>query len=597
MQNDWLDNFIFIIMCFGCSSCSKALSKLSQKKKVIANLIIITMLVSSAPYIYMTILNQTISEPFFAECLDARYTRKMNYTSFCVDREDNTRLSCMLNIPPSIATKKHVLVIGSMTPIGISLVSELKQRQIPYVEIKGRTQLDLNQMITYDVLRSVEYNLIFICLEHLDDPSYLLAFIRRLKIPTYTFSKEFSIPETIIIDSPKIIGPQYLSFHNDLLNVIVSRCELNENPSVNYANELLVGSKSAANYLVEKFLPYITGETDDYPRAVMIPARTSTEKLFETIAAKYPKCDIQLNGNKVLGKIDPDIEDGVDFATNQFTATDEVYLSLVFVANELDVTTDNMNKQLGWLDAYLKRYPSTPLEVIVVLLTHSRGIGVIYPGQHIKPHVKVIIVPFDQSKSEETNPEFLMRNVGIRRASGQFIVAANSDVLVPISLLDAARRREFNTISLIRTEIHPISFPYDQAVTKFLPQGGTQQIYSWTNPWKEVSHNKENHGVLQGCHRKIWETIGGYAEGPWYSQVDVAFLIEFPVITEKTLIQRFFGAYNFVEQRALSGSGFPNIKKITEQAVCKGVSPKKLVGVRQKNWGEVNKKLKIEMFV
>ncbi|EAY13343.1 hypothetical protein TVAG_164530 [Trichomonas vaginalis G3] len=545
----------------------------------------------------MSILNQTISDPFVAECLDNRYSRRMNYTSFCVDRDDPSRLSCILNIAPPIAKKKHVLVVGSTTPIGYSLVSELKELNIPYVEIKGKSHIDLNQMASYDVLRSVDYRLAFLCLEQLEDPAFLLAFIRRIKVPTYTFSKDLAIPETILVDSPKIVGPQYLSFHNDLLNVIVSRCALTENPSVNEPNEYLVGSKSAAKYITEKLYPYIIGETDDYPRAIMIPARTDTEKLFETIAYKYPKCDLTLNGKRVLGKLDPEVEDGVDFAAKQLIPTEEIYLSIVFVTNELDFTTDNMNKQLAWLDNYVKRYPATPIEVIIVLLTHSRGVGVIFPGKYIKPHVKVIIVPFDQSKSEETNPEYLMRNVGIRRASGEFIICANTDVLIPISLLDAARRKEFSNIALIRSEMKPIYLSYEQAMAKFLSEGATQQIYSWFNPWKEIGSNKETHGVLQGCHRKVWEAVGGYAEGPWCSDVDTAFVVEFPVITEKTFIQRFFGAFKYVDQKKLVGGGFPNVKKITEQSVCKGVSPKKLIGVATKNWGDVNKKLKIETYV
>lgn len=572
----------------------KTMSNITQKRRLIVSIVIGISLIALAPYIYISILNQSVSDPFFSECLDLQYNRRLNYTTFCVDREHPKYLSCILSISPSKAKQKHVLVVGSRTPIGMSLVSELRSREIPYVEIKGRSQINLNVMSSYEIIRSIEYSCIFICIDKLEDPAYLQALVRHLKIPTYSFFPELGLRDfTITVDTPRIIGPQFMSLHNEFWNIVVQRCHLMESPVMNELDQSLISSKTAASIVINQLLPYITGESKEYPKAITLTPTTTMSKVMATIVAKYPKCNVKFNGKKIKGEIDEESAEAIDFASSQFSVTNEAYLSLVFVANELDDSTEYMNKELTWLDDYVKKYPSTPLEVVIVMMTHTKGMDVIYPKDAIKPHVRMVMVPSDQSPDEKSNVEYIMRNIGIRRATGKFIVTGRADTLVPISLLDAARRHELSVMSIIRSESKVQFMKYEQASTSIIPPPSTQQLIDWKDPFNEVGTNVEQHSMLQGCHRKMWEAINGYVEGPWYSEVDTALMLEFPSLTEKTYVQRFNGALQYstgIKQKLI---GFPNIKKIAIQAACKGVSPKKIVGAKYKNWGMNNKKLKI----
>ena len=575
-------------------SSTKLFGKISTKRNLLVSIAIGIIMITLAPYIYVSILNQSITDPFFTECLDIKYHRKINYTSFCIEREQTEYLSCILSIPPSKAKKKHVLVVGSRTPIGMSLVWELKNREIPYVEIKGKAHIDLNAKESYDIIKSVQYCAIFVCVEKLDDPAYLQAMIRNLKIPTYSFSPELGLRDyTITIDTPKIVGPQFMGLQNDFWNIIVQRCNLLENPVINELNQNFIGSKTAASLVLEKVLPYIYGISQDYPKQITLQPTTTLEKVLKTVAAKYPKCYIRMNGRKVYGEIDDEAQEAIDFAASQYSTTNEAYLSLVFIANELDDSTEFMNKELAWIDDYVKRYPSTPIEIVIVMLTHTKGMNVIYPRENIKSHVKVILVPSEKAPEDNSNPEYIMRNIGIRRATGRFIVAARADNLVPISLLDAARRHELSAMAIIRSEKLVGYMKYEQARTMIIPQPATQQLLSWKDPYLDIGGHVENHGILQGCHQKLWKAIGGYAEGPWYSDVDSALMLEFPTITDKTYVQRFAGTVSYMNTIKPTTSGFPNIKKISSMAACKGISPKKIVGAKTKNWGMSNKKFKI----
>lgn len=572
----------------------KTMNKVSQKRHLIVGIVIGIILIALAPYIYVSILNQSVSDPFFSECLDLQYNRRLNYTTFCIDREQPQYLSCILSIAPSKAKQKHVLVVGSRTPIGMSLVSELRSREIPYVEIKGRAQLNLNVMSSYEVIRSVEYSCILICIDKLEDPAYLQALVRHLKIPTYSFYPELGLRDfTITIDTPRIIGPQFMSLHNEFWNIIVQRCHLMESPVMNELDQSLISSKTAASLVIGKLLPYIQGETTKYPESITLTPTTTMAKVISTIVAKYPKCNIKLNGKRVHGEIDEESIEAIDFASSQFSVTNEAYLSLVYVANELDDSTEYMNKELSWLDGYVKKYPSTPIEVIIVMMTHTKGMDVIYPKDAIKPHVRMVMVPSDQSPDKKSNFEYIMRNIGIRRATGKFIVTGRADSLVPISLLDAARRHELSVMSVIRSESNVQFMKYEQASTTIIPAPVTQQLIDWKDPFADVGTNIEEHSILQGCHRKMWDAIAGYAEGPWYSEVDTALMLEFPAFTEKTFVQRFSGTLQYSVSIKPKTAGFPNIKKIAGVAACKGVSPKKIVGAKYKNWGMNNKKLRI----
>ena len=576
---------------------SKILDKLSTKRNLLVSIAVGIVLVTLAPYIYVSILNQSISDPFYAECFDLKYHRKLNYTSFCIDREQPEHLSCILSIPPSKAKKKHVLVVGSRTPIGMSLVAELRNKEIPYVEIKGRAHIDLNIKQSYDIIKSVEYCVIFVCVDKLEDPAYLQAMIRNLKVPTYSFYPELGLRDyTITIDTPKIIGPQFMGLQNDFWNIIVQRCNLMESPVINELDQGYISSKTAAANVLEKLIPYIYGVNEDYPKQISLKATTTLEKILKTIASKYPKCYIRMNGHKVRGEIDDEAQEAIDFASHQYSTTNEAYLSLVFVANELDDSTEFLNKELAWLDDYVKRYPSTPIEVVIVVLTHTKGMNVIYPRENIKSHLKVIIVPSEKAPDENSNPEYIMRNIGIRRATGKFIVCVRSDVLVPISLLDAARRHELTMMSVIRSEKIVPYLKYDQARTIVIPQPATQELLEWNDPYSDIGTNIEGHSALQGCHYKMWKAIAGYAEGPWYSDVDRALMLEFPAFTEKTFVQRFYGTVSFMNALKPHTSGFPNIKKIATMASCKGISPKKIVGAKIKNWGMANKKFKVQTY-
>ena len=117
--------------------------------------------------------------------------------------------------------------------------------------------------------------------------------------------------------------------------------------------------------------------------------------------------------------------------------------------------------------------------------------------------------------------------------------------------MEAARKKELSPFSLIRTEFNNTKI--DKSV-EMKNEGVKHVLYNWNDTFHtfNTAVQKVGSGNFQGFHRKIWEKIGGYAEGPWVFHTDTALMLELSSLSEITLITKYLGSYHIEHKLAFA---------------------------------------------
>ena len=139
--------------------------------------------------------------------------------------------------------------------------------------------------------------------------------------------------------------------------------------------------------------------------------------------------------------------------------TDKPYVSVVIVGRNDDYGQDflvRINAFVRSLDHQVRAHADL-WELVVVEWNPEPGrrslAEVIRPTQHLS--VRVITVPPDLHDTvSSTSPvlEFHAKNVGIRRARGEFVLVTNPDILFSPALIDEIAQRKLRVDTVYRTD-------------------------------------------------------------------------------------------------------------------------------------------------
>ena len=189
-------------------------------------------------------------------------------------------------------------------------------------------------------------------------------------------------------------------------------------------------------------------------------------------------------------------------------------------------------------------------------------------------------------------PEFIIKNIGIRRSSGEYIFSINSDVILPIGFFECVQRKLFTPLSYIMVNFRKTSlllkYYYDVKDYKFM-----NQTYSnvCRNRRFYDDYDRNGCGDFQGSHRQMWFNVGGFIESNHVFHIDTALSLDFaslPTSLFATIIGQ--NIHIVHEKESNQTDHFKFYNESFRNAIKQGVSSSMLKGLKRPKWGAEGKK-------
>jgi hypothetical protein len=344
---------------------------------------------------------------------------------------------------------------------------------------------------------------------------------------------------------PPIFGPSYRD--RDCINRRYHQCFRNLPPP----DEECAGT--AAHALSSDVAGYIVELIESYRRHSRLPANSTIEwtrrtfgdrDLSAAISASFPKCRV---GWKTTGK----------FPNSAMTALADTlipnlsapYITHVTAISDLSRVVHLYQLGLDNLARILERFPLISIEFICVFAPVSEMAfeSLFKVPKLLQKYLKVVYVPpvFQAQMKARTNgpffPEYMLRNIGVRRALGEYIFCRSSDVLIPPGFFPSAERRLFSPLSYVRSKRDYIE-PFEIAQT--LQSFDTKLFASFH--WLDTEEGYETLaasilveacGDFQGAHRLMWTKTQGYIEAKEIYHVDSALALDFSTFLVPLLVK------------------------------------------------------------
>jgi hypothetical protein len=226
-------------------------------------------------------------------------------------------------------------------------------------------------------------------------------------------------------------------------------------------------------------------------------------------------------------------------------------LSFVTIITEWQRVVDRFQLNLETMDIILSKFPDLPFEIVLCFgrkngSTASVAGDLVRIPERLKSKVRVIeLTPYFASELQSpVYPEYAARNVGIRRALGEFILSFSSDIMPHWSIFDGILHRTLTPFSLIRApraEIGPAP-PAELARHILADRAWSSQQMVRLASYKLAKMYAS--GDWQGCHFTMWQMIRGYHESHFTyhidsrMQIDVLFRLP-TILFRKTYAQEY----------------------------------------------------------
>lgn len=460
------------------------------------------------------------SHDIFAHDIDDIYTRSYH----------SNLISCIFHIEPDQTEVLRYLVIGSKTPLGKEIINQLKSKNIEYAEIRDFFHYDLrnNSIIRY--LRSIT----------------LICIINVQNLPAEREKEFFDYCEynkiayiTLSSNSLALVNHQYTDAMNlSYLSASESQ-QQNLDTKIRKYNNFYVYAGSNNTELLK---------VCDDAVEIMNDAIKNTENEQNSQIQVDPKRNLK---NVIISSEEPPKEE----------KSDKIYHSHVITLTEDNLIAERFKLIVQALDRILSNYLDISFEYLVVFCpnTETRFADHFELPPNVKKFTRIIEVPPNYRKSIQLMyesvgfPEYIMRNIGIRRAKGRYITAGSADVLLPKGFFDAIRSHAFTPISYIRTT--RISSPADLDTILRLSEENTAVHQAVIIPEEESNFDVQLYmdacGDFQGMHRDAWFVVHGYAESRFTYNIDSLLAFDKAALAGPIFIQHFEGGVH-VEHEKIS---------------------------------------------
>jgi hypothetical protein len=203
-----------------------------------------------------------------------------------------------------------------------------------------------------------------------------------------------------------------------------------------------------------------------------------------------------------------------------------ITLSFVTILTAWQRVVRRFQLNLELFELFIRPYPDLPFE-IVVCFGRSGASGppfeqVVTVPRSLQSKVRVVeLAPgFGQEFRAPVFPEFVARNVGVRRSRGEFIISSSSDIVPHASVFDAILHRQFTPFTFFRAPRTPIQLDTPLSLYQFIMRQPSEHRQGFAVPSDPAGVTFANSGDFQGGHFSMWALVRGYVESDCTYHVD-----------------------------------------------------------------------------
>jgi len=466
----------------------------------------------------------------------------------CRQWKANSRSNTLMHygLTSLLMARPTVLVLGSCGMIGLQLVPELRSQGFGVVEVCGKQHLDLRRMHALSVFDAIPHiHMVFMLAANprVSSPTdvqliltYFLSWQRRRGLQwlmpvrsTHEVSPQMRIASLrqghlLELGEVELIGTAALSFparHNTSMSLLHEQCRLSSLfrsstlrlHELEHTANLLFVKDVIAEMIIMSVFPRYNNNSGGLTKLAIKGVKMSLIQVIEQLRAGSNGSDLaclrQLPALTQDMRESPSLNLRVAFllelnALHQVELrkkemsrqNGQVYLSIVMVSRNDDHgegLLERIQNSLNLIAFYAQRY-LVLCEVIIVEWNPPASKAtldtVLQWPKHLKHRLRFIRVPnslHSQLPGSATFPlfEYLGKNVGIRRAHGEFILVTNPDSVLDEAFWSWAGRQELK------------QSPYYRQQRVNLPSEALVQTKG--NPMQQMRALRERYGYRPCC--------------------------------------------------------------------------------------------------
>jgi hypothetical protein len=559
----------------------------------------------------------------------------------------------------------QILIVGSSTALGAAIARSFAHKGAAFIAVKGINEIDFSSPDARQLFEGIVLRRAFVIYQpplsrysKTDGAGELNAiaagylkgiseFLNEREVP-FVFAPVAPISEEVlaialknggcVVEVPNLVD--HLAFH-DLENPMiraVRECRISGRSFIEHAPGATVHSFTANE--ISKFVRKQIKDENDLRKGRFSIHGNSNVTVEQAVrialeAAGFGSCDVsfgiwphhiddipETHHQATVGDLDANVTAMIDRSFGEFSRQekDSPYFSIVVVGRHDDFSKGfevRAQNFLNTVDQHLEKVPLADVEIVFVdYATPVRNTTLLHEvltvGPHLKGKVKFVIVP-EASHSQLLKrlngtisfPEYIAKNIGIRRSRGKFVLTTNPDDLLSIGFFELIAARQFNTALLYRAA------RWDQRNTTV--HAIPELVRGLNEPWvmKEwdvnqrcqvqvprfsiINSNETLEQKLFPCgagdfilmSKKMWDAVEGFNEFPANPNVDMLFfgrmmkfvpgfvqIIMYPLILHQRHVKR-----------NIFRPSIENTHEYVAQYVCKGVCEKCGAYAEAIDWG------------
>lgn len=455
---------------------------------------------------------------------------------------------CILDYGPQMTNKEKksglLLVVDSLCPLGIEITQQLRDQQIDHIDIRGIQHLDINSDAGKEVLKQFHISKSLIVCDSLMSRQFANE-------SNEVISSVKNIKGKVMINLPPVFGHFRCKHTKDELEDLFYQCSIKKVTEKMKKYEKKKGkfvlAKDAANFILNIIKSNDNNEVYELNREI------KTYTIKELYNRFYEYCN--KNSNDVL------IE-SLMYSCRPFPPQDkkQFTLSIVSTLSNNEEYLKRASIIFDVFDYFLPNYPSLPFEFVLVMVGDKIPTE-LRIGKNLKNHLRIIKIPlkYYSSLTNKLNityfPEYIMRNVGIRRSRGEFIASVSSDTIANVQLFDFILHRQFNLHSYVRT-YRKLSKDIKSDIIKKMTcfeNEMSQYLIDFVEflDFREVLNSRSS-GDFQLAHWRIWKAVNGYIEGDEVFNIDSALGFDIVALIPSPLFMKIFGFNLHIEHKKKS---------------------------------------------
>ena len=480
-------------------------------------------------------------------------------------------------------SQPHVLVVGEKTEIGAELLRQLNESDVPIARVGCQNSLDFASPDAATVLADVHIaDVVVTC--PMVYPRFArsdgLAYAREVHSEYLRglgkIMQNRSIPWTLVVEEPleRAHGDIVLEFGGRVIVTSpmqgLAERTARECAKVGKATVELKGYETYSDLAPSDVAVYVMQNlrNSKFPKSVVLTSAKEFKMrdLFEDWPDERCRVTVRANPHRsepfTGGKVVAWAGNNGVFGRNQIEQIyaqhkerESPYVSFVMVGRDETFSKGfegRLQNSINSIGHSLERIPLADIELVIVDYATPEDRPPLHETvtipKELKGKTRFIRVPMarhqqlqTQLKSSKPFFEYIARNIGIRRAKGNFVIATNPDNIFPSTLFEAIAAEDFNEGVIYRSvrwdapektdsmdELwQALSEPWrlDQYEVQQVCSAGSARFVINDNATKfRKEANPCGSGDFLMLSKNMWATVWGFTEAPSNPNIDEIFL-------------------------------------------------------------------------